>query len=223
MTSEGTTLSSANFPAPLLMLSLNAEARLSAVLRNPVKALVTLSDIVDTEFSEIARAPVNIRPMTSEGTRLTSGNFPAPFLIESAIETTSDRDLATPLFTTPEIADARLSDVVLNPVKSLPTTSEGTTLCSGNFPASFLIESAIETTSDRDFATPLFTTPEIADARLSDVVLNPVKTLPTTSEGTTLSSGNFPAPFLTESAIETTSDWDFATALFTTHEIAVAR
>src|SRR5438093_1953677 len=90
MTSEGTTLSSANFPAPLLMLSLNAEARLSAVLRNPVKALVTLSDIVDTEFSEIARAPVNIRPMTSEGTRLTSGNFPAPFLTQSAIEKTSE-------------------------------------------------------------------------------------------------------------------------------------
>src|SRR5437867_211048 len=221
MTSEGTTLSSANFPAPLLMLSLNAEARLSAVLRNPVKALVTLSDIVDTEFSEIARAPVNIRSMTSEGTRLTSGNFPAPFLTESAIETTSDRDFATPLFTTPEIADARLSDVVLNPVKSLPTTSEGTTLSSGNFPAPFLTESAIETTSDMDLATPLFTTPEIADARLSDVVLNPVKTLsaasetlgvsesvlnpvktlPMTSEGTTLRNGNFPAPLLTEAAI----------------------
>src|SRR5439155_1654797 len=197
--------------------------RLSAVLRNPVKALVTLSDIVDTEFSEIARAPVNIRPMTSEGTTLTSGNFPAPLLTESAIETTSDRDFETPLFTTPEIADARLSDVVLNPVKSLPTTSEGTTLSSGNFPAPFLTESAIETTSDRDFATPLFTTPEIADARLSDVVLNPVKSLPTTSEGTTLSSGNFPAPFLTESAIETTSDRDFATPLFTTPEIADAR
>src|SRR5437867_3191508 len=326
MTSEGTTLSSANFPAPLLMLSLNAEARLSAVLRNPVKALVTLSDIVDTEFSEIARAPVNIRPMTSEGTRLTSGNFPAPLLIESAIETTSDRDLATPLFTTSEIVDARFSDVVLNPVKALDvasemmgasaiprpnpvknltivsdtvvlsvsplnvpksllvvseiggasdrdfptflltesaiaearlsdvlrnpvkalitlsdtadtesseiarapvnirsTTSEGTTLSSGNFPAPFLTESAIETTSDRDFETPLFTTPEIADARLSDVVLNPVKSLPTTSEGTTLSSGNFPAPFLTESAIETTSDMDLATPLFTTPEIADAR
>src|SRR5881397_2930978 len=210
-----------DFPTFLLTESAIAEARLSDVLRNPVKALITLSDTADTESSEIARAPVNIRSTTSEGTTLSSGNFPAPFLTESAIETTSDRDFATPLFTTPEIADARLSDVVLNPVKSLPTTSEGTTLSSGNFPAPFLTESAIETTSDRDFATPLFTTPEIADARLSDVVLNPVKTLsaasetlgvsesvlnpvktlPMTSEGTTLRNGNFPAPLLTEAAI----------------------
>src|SRR3989454_8633896 len=77
-TSEGTTLRSGNFPAPLLMLSLNAEATLSAVLRNAVKVLVTLSDTADAEFSEIARAPVKTLPMTSEGTRLTSGNFPAP-------------------------------------------------------------------------------------------------------------------------------------------------
>src|SRR5439155_19779160 len=107
-------------------LTFNAAARLSALLRNPVKALITLSEIADTESSEIARAPVNIRSTTSEGTTLTSGNFPAPFLTESAIETTSDRDFETPLFTTPEIADATLSDVVRNPVESLPTPSERT-------------------------------------------------------------------------------------------------
>src|SRR5439155_1204729 len=135
---------------------------------------------------------------------------------ETAIETTSDMDFAAPLVTTSEIVDPRFSDVALNPVKALPTTSEGTTLRSGNFPAPLLSETAIETTTHMDFAAPLATTSEIADARFSDVdlnpvktldatsdtvgasasVLNPVKTLPTTSEGTTLSSANFPAPLL---------------------------
>src|SRR5207245_10524958 len=70
------------------------------------------------------RDPVKTLPRTSEGTTLSSGNFPAPFLTESAIETTTDRDLATPLFTTSEIIDARFSDVVLNPVKALDAASE---------------------------------------------------------------------------------------------------
>src|SRR3989454_221492 len=213
-------------------MSLIAETRFSDVLRTPVKALVTLSDIADNELSEMARAPAKTLPTASEGTRLSSGNFPAPLLTESAIETTSDRDLAGPLFTTSEIVDARFSDVVLNPVKTLDaasdmmgvsdsvlnplkalaTASEGTRLSSGNFPAPLLTESAIETTSDRDLAAPLPTTSEIVDARFSDVVLNPVKTLDaasdmmgvsdsvlnplkalaTASEGTRLSSGNFP-------------------------------
>src|SRR5439155_639928 len=156
------------------------------------------------EFSEIARAPVKALPTTSEGTTLRSGNFPAPLLSETAIETTSDMDFAAPLVTTSEIVDPRFSDVALNPVKALATKSEGTTLRSGNFPAPLLSETAIETTSDMDFAAPLLTTSEIVDPRFSDValnpvkaldatsdtvgasasVLNPVKTLPTTSEGT---------------------------------------
>src|SRR2546427_3748704 len=102
------------------------EARFSDVLLKPVKALTPLSDTADNEFSEIARAPVKTLPRTSEGTTLSSGNFPAPFLTESAIETTTDRDLATPLFTTSEIVDARSSDVVLNPVKALDTASDRT-------------------------------------------------------------------------------------------------
>src|SRR5207245_3356792 len=106
------------------MLSLNAETRLSDVLRNPWNTLVRLSDITDTELSEIERAPVKTLPTTSEGTRLTCANFPAPLLTESVIETTSDRDFATPLVTTSEIVDARLSDVVLNPVKTLDTPPE---------------------------------------------------------------------------------------------------
>src|SRR2546425_1202939 len=177
--SEGTRLSSGNFPAPLLTLSVNAETRFSDVLRIPVKALVTLSDITDNELSEMARAPAKTLPTASEGTRLSSGNFPAPLLTESAIETTSDRDFARPLFTTSEIVDARFSDVVLTPVKTLPTASEGATLSSASLPTPLLTESAIETTSDWDTSKPL-PMPialEIIDARSSDVVLNPVKAL----------------------------------------------
>src|SRR5207245_10703252 len=83
-TSEGTTFTCGNFPAPLLTEAANAEARLSDVLRNPWNNSVTLSDIADTEFSEIARAPVKTLPMTSEGTTFTCANFPAPFLTEAA-------------------------------------------------------------------------------------------------------------------------------------------
>src|SRR5437870_11942575 len=111
-------------------------------------------------------------------------------------------DFAAPLVTTSEIVDPRFSDVVLNPVKALPTTSEGTTLRSGNFPAPLLSETAIETTSDMDFAAPLVTTSEIVDPRFSDVALNPVKALPTTSDGTTPRSGVLTAPL----PLPTTSD-----------------
>src|SRR5437870_87300 len=168
--------------------------------------LVTTSEIVDPRFSDVVLNPVKALPTTSEGTTHRNGDVPAHLLSETAIETTSDMDFAAPLVTTSEIVDPRFSDVVLNPVKALPTTSEGTTLRSGNFPAPLLSETAIETTSDMDFAAPLVTTSEIVDPRFSDVVLNPVKALPTTSEGTTLSSGNCPAPLRSDNASETTSD-----------------
>src|SRR5213594_4963296 len=218
-TSEGTTLRSGNFPAPLF-----SETAIETTSDMDFAApLVTTSEIVDPRSSDVVLNPVKALPTTSEGTTLRSGNFPAPLLSETAIETTSDMDFAAPLVTTSEIVDPRSSDVVLNPVKTLPTTSEGTTLRSGNFPAPLFSETAIETTSDMDFAAPLVTTSEIADERSSDVVLNPVKTLPTTSEGTTLNSGNFPAPLFSETAIETTSDMDFAAPLVTTSEIADER
>src|SRR5438309_7593829 len=108
-TSEGTTLSSGNFPAPLLTEAAIAEARFSDVLLNPVKALATLSDNADTELSEIARAPVKTLPRTSEGTTLSSGNFPAPLLTEAAIDTTTDRDFELPSLTTSEMAAAKPS------------------------------------------------------------------------------------------------------------------
>src|SRR5437867_3396690 len=246
-TSEGTRVCSGNFPTSFLTEAAIAEARSCDVLRNPVKALSRASDTADTESSEIARAPVKTLLATSEGTRVSSGNFPTSFLTEAAIETTTDMDLATPLFTTPEIADARFSDVVLNTVKALDAasdkvgvseivlkpvktrhmTSEGTKLRSGNFPAPFLTEAAIAEArlSDvlRNPVNALVTLSDIEDTELSEIARAPVNTLPTTSEGTTLRSGNFPAPLLTEAATETTSDRDLATPLFITSEIIDAR
>src|SRR2546428_191308 len=46
-----------DFTRPLFTIPAIAETRLSDVLRIPVKALVTLSDIADNELSEMARAP----------------------------------------------------------------------------------------------------------------------------------------------------------------------
>src|SRR5205807_3154288 len=80
----------------------------------------------------------------------------------------SNRDLATPLFTIAAIAEARLSDVLRNPVNALVTLSD------------------------------------TADTEFSEIARAPVKTLPTTSEGTTLRSGNFPAPLLIPSPNATT-------------------
>src|SRR3989454_7629373 len=187
-------------------------------------AAAAISGVVLVKMKSLATA--------SEVLTVSSWNFPTPFLTESAIETTSDRDFATPLFTTPEIADARLSDVVLNPVKTLsaasetlgvsesvlnpvktlPMTSEGTTLRSGNFPAPLLTEAAIAEArlSDvlRNPVKALSTASDTADTEFSEIARAPVKTLLATSEGTRVSSGNFPTSFLTEAAIATASDFD---------------
>src|SRR3989442_2107122 len=116
--------SDTNFPAPLFITS-DIAARLSAVLLNPVNVLVTLSDIADTELSDTARAPVKTLPTTSEGTMLSSENFPAPLLIVSDIAARlSDSDFTTPLFTTSDIADNELSETPLAPLKALADESE---------------------------------------------------------------------------------------------------
>src|SRR3989475_4326322 len=215
----------------------------------------------------MALTPVKTLPTTSEGTRLSSASLPAPLLTESVIETTSDRGFTRPLFTTSEIVDARFSDVALNPVKTLDAASEmvgvserertpwkslaiasdnvGLSASPLNPAKSLLVVPEIGGASDRDFTRPLFTMAAIAETRLSDVLRNPwntlvtlsditdtelseierapVKTLPTTSEGTRLTCANFPAPLLTESVIETTSDRDFPPPLRTTSEIVEAR
>src|SRR5256712_13182157 len=105
-----------------------------------------MSDIIDARFSDLARAPLKPLPTTSEGTRLTCANFPAPLLTESVIETTSDRDFATPLVTTSEIVDARFSDVVLNPVKTLHAASEMVGVSARDRTPLMSIEIAIEIT-----------------------------------------------------------------------------
>src|SRR2546425_566204 len=229
-TSEGTTLSRGNFPAPLFTEAVIAETRLSD--RDFTTPLFTIPAISEEMFSEIPLPPLKTLPTTSEGTRLASGNFPAPFLTEAVIAETrlSDRDLTTPLPTISAIAETRLSDVLRNPwntlvrlsditdtelseierapLKTLPTTSEGTRLTCANFPAPLLTESVIETTSERDFATPFVTTSEIVDARFSDVVLNPVKTLAAASEVAGVSDRELTACMLIAIATETTCHSD---------------
>src|SRR2546425_2626371 len=81
------------------------------------------------------------------------------------------------------IAEARFSDVLLNPVKALATLSD------------------------------------TADTELSEIARAPVKTLPTTSEVTRLSSWTSPARLFSVTAIDWTSDRDFETPLVTTSEI----
>src|SRR5207247_8884716 len=83
MTSEGTTLRSGNFPAPLLTEAAIAEARFSDVVRNPVKTLTKASDTPDTAESEIAR--VIGRAPTTERATIRSGNLPSPTLTAAAI------------------------------------------------------------------------------------------------------------------------------------------
>src|SRR2546425_227069 len=173
--SEGATASERKLKVPLLTVSDIREARFSETPLAPLKTLATESATVGISVSVLN--PAKTLPMTSEGTTLSSSNFPAPLLTESAIETTSDSDLGTPLFTTSEIATASekiavvfllcstrsdiseemFSEIPLAPLKSLPAASE------------------IGGASDRDFTRPLFTTSEIVDARFSDVVLTPVK------------------------------------------------
>src|SRR3989442_1662517 len=89
MTSEGTMLTCANFPAPLLFFFFNDTATTEIYTLSLHDALPILSDIADTELSEIVRAPAKTLPMTTEGTMLTCANFPAPFLTESAITQTT--------------------------------------------------------------------------------------------------------------------------------------
>src|SRR2546428_159358 len=183
-----------DFTRPLFTIPAIAETRLSDVVRTPLKALATPSDIADPGLSEVVLAPVKALPRMSEGTMLASGNLPAPLLSETVIGTTSDRDFVRPLATTSEIVDARFSDVVLTPVKALPRVSEATMLASGNLPAPLLSETALLTTSDRDFVRPLATTSEIVDARFADEVPTPVNALPRIPEGTMLASGHLTAP-----------------------------
>src|SRR2546425_7663973 len=117
---------------------------------------------------------------------------------------TSDMDFAAPLFTTSEIIDARFSDVVLNPVKTLDAASDTVGASASertpvkslaiasdtvvlsvsplNPVKSLLVVPEIGGASNSDFPTFLLTVSAIAEARFSDVLLNPVKALATLSD-----------------------------------------
>src|SRR5439155_16476431 len=96
----------------------------------PVKTLVSASDTVGLSRSE--RTPLKTLPTTSAGKRLSSETFPAPLLTVSVI------------------AETRLSERALVPVKTLLATSDivGLSASPLNPVKSLLTASEIETTSE---------------------------------------------------------------------------
>src|SRR2546427_7938269 len=82
-------------------------------VREPAAVMSTKSYLVSTMIMDSSEGTFSESPLTPMKTLLAA----------SEIGGTSDRDLATPLFTTSEIADARFPDVVLNPVKALDLAS----------------------------------------------------------------------------------------------------
>src|SRR3989454_4239654 len=133
--------------APLKTLATeSATVGLSVIVLNPVKSLVTASEIVG--LSDDALNPLKEVVARSEGATASEKNTML-FLVWS---------------TRSDISEEMFSEIPLAPLKTLLAASE------------------IGGTSDRDLATPLFTTSEIADARFPDVVLNPVKALDVASE-----------------------------------------
>src|SRR5437867_2538694 len=219
MTSEGTTLRSGNFPAPLLTEAAIADARLSDVVLNPVKTLSAASETLGV--SESVLNPVMTLLTTSDGTRVSSGNFPASFLTEAAIAEARFCDvLRNPvkaLSRASDTADTESSEIARAPVKTLLATSEGTRVSSGNFPTSFLTEAAIAEARFCDVlrnpVKALSRASDTAATESSEIARAPVKTLLATSDGTRLSSGNFPTSLLTEAATETTTYSDLVPPL----------
>ena len=219
-TSEGTRLSNENFAAPLLTLSVIEETRLSESPLNPVKALDAASEMVGLSVRE--RNPVKSLAIASEIVGLSVSPLNPAKILLAASETgmASVRDFTTPLFTTSAIADARFSDVLLKPAKTLVAASDtvGDSASPLNPVKSLLAASERAGVSERNLPADLLML-SVMPARLSDMLLNPVKTLLatsdivgdsanpldpvksllTTSEGTTLSDENFPAPLLTVS------------------------
>src|SRR5437867_2064950 len=133
--------------APLKTLATeSATVGLSVSVLNPAKSLVTASVIVG--LSDDALNPLKILVARSDGTTASERSAKL-FLVWS---------------TRSDISEEMFSEIPLAPLKTLLAASE------------------IGGASDRDLATPLFTTSEIIDARFSDVVLNPVKALDVASE-----------------------------------------
>ena len=225
-TSERGGVSDRNFPADLLMLSEMADVKsserplnplkildsasdtvgLSERVRNPVKILLTVSEMVLLRSSESARAaeservtasertaerssdillnPVNNRSATSERGGVSDRNFPADLLMLS-------------------VMPARLSGMLLNPVKILFTTSENEGTSKIDLPADLLVESKIVGTSKIDLPADLLIESKIVD-RSADDPLNPWKSLVALSRRTNeKSSGIFRRPV---KSLESASD-----------------
>src|SRR3989442_8781562 len=97
---------------------------------------------------------------------------------------------------------------VLNPVKTLLTTSEIGGASDRNLPADLLMLSVIAARlSDSDFTTPLFTTSDIADTELSAMPLAPLKALDEASDTVGLSA----SPLTLVRSLLTTSEIGRAT------------
>src|SRR5205823_13847381 len=124
-TSEGTTLSSANFPAPLLTESVIAEARFSGTPLNPVKTLDAISEMAGVSVRLLN--PVKSLLVTSDSAAVSETNFPADLFMLSVtpprFPATTLHPAKRPLAISEKIGGtARL----VNPAKNMLITSAGT-------------------------------------------------------------------------------------------------
>src|SRR5207245_2607402 len=137
--------------------------KFSEISLAPLKTLSTESATVGLSVSVLN--PAKTLPTTSEGTRLTSGNFPAPLLSESAI------------------AETRLSVSPLNPVKALATASEMVGVSVGlQKPMKPPLATEDTGGASEKYLAPVLLVSAVMPARLSVSPLNPVKTLTIASD-----------------------------------------
>src|SRR5438132_9509483 len=213
--SEGATASERKPKVPLPTVSDISEARFSEIPLAPLKTLATESATVGLSVSVLN--PVKRLATASEIAGLSDDALnPLKTLVaRSEGATASERKPKVPLPTVSDIREARFSEIplaplktlatesatvglsvsVLNPAKSLPTTSEGATLSSANFPAPLLSESVIaEARFSGTPLNPVKTLDAISEmAGVSVRLLNPVKSLLVTSDSAAVSETNFPA------------------------------
>src|SRR5439155_8101359 len=149
-------VSERNFPADLLMLSEMVD-RFSASPLSVVAPLETMSEMVGDSASPLN--PVKSLLAASERVGVSERNLPADLLMVS-------------------VMPARLSDMLLNPVKTLLATSDivGDSASPLNPVKSLLAASERVGVSERNLPADLLMV-SVMPARLSDKLLNPVKTL----------------------------------------------
>src|SRR2546422_7514526 len=122
-TSERGGASERNFPADLLMLSKIDEARSSGIVLKPVNTLATKSETVGLSLSTLN--PVKTLPRASDiaGVSVSALNPVKNLQGASEREGASERDLRADLIML-SVMPARLSDMLLNHVKTLATKPE---------------------------------------------------------------------------------------------------